>query len=79
MIMSTSSKSIYPNHAFPQTWSALDLADAIPLRLSERVSLGLVEVTSPVAANGPFAMPAARNWRRGYLHAPQLPALIRVR
>ena len=35
-------KSAYPQHGFPRTWSALDLADAIPLKLSDRVTLGLI-------------------------------------
>ena len=46
------SDALYPAHAFPHNWSAVDLADAVPLRLSERISLGLVEFTSePRAAN----------------------------
>lgn len=70
----------YPNHSFPQNWSALDLADAVPLRVSERVALGLVEIARPlVAANSPFATPAARDWRRrGYVSGADL-ASFRVR
>ena len=74
------SQSDYPNHSFPQHWSALDLADAVPLRLSEKVSLGLVEFTSFAAANNPFAAPTTRDWRRrGYVAGAELPAFIRVR
>lgn len=59
--------SAYPSHSFPQNWSALDLADAVPLRLSERLTLGLVEFGAPTAANGPFVAPTTRGWRRrGY-------------
>ena len=75
------SNALYPAHGFPSNWSALDLADAVPLRLSERISLGLVEFASaPGAANNPFAMPAAakRRWRRGYSAAAEL-ASFRVR
>ncbi|HEU0307174.1 MAG TPA: hypothetical protein VFR30_09435 [Lysobacter sp.] len=80
-----STHSPYPNHSFPQNWSALDLADAVPLRVSELVTLGLVEIGSVdiarpfVAANSPFATPAARDWRRrGYVSGPDL-ASFRVR
>ncbi|GAB3359826.1 hypothetical protein [Lysobacter tyrosinilyticus] len=71
----------YPAHEFPRNWSALDLADAIPLRLSERIKLGLVDLDgAPDTANGPFAAPAAPQWRhRGYLRAAALPTYIRVR
>jgi hypothetical protein len=86
MIMSTIGKSAtrghsaYPRHGFPHNWSALDLADAIPLKLSERITLGLVALApADAAANGPFAVPAPRTWRRRYLHSAELPAFVRVR
>ena len=80
----------YPKHGFPQQWSALDLADAVPLRLSEMVTLGLVEIglveiglmdiaRPMVAANSPFAAPARRDWRRrGYVASADLSS-FRVR
>ena len=75
-----STTSAYPSHDFPRNWSALDLADAIPLRLSERIALGLVAFAdTPSAANSPFALPAARPWRRRYLRSAELPAFVRVR
>ncbi|MFC5571071.1 hypothetical protein ACFPN1_13475 [Lysobacter yangpyeongensis] len=78
--MNTHSHSAYPVHGFPRHWSALDLADAVPLKLSERITLGLVEfATTTGAANSLFAMPAPRNWRRGYLRSAELPAFVRVR
>ena len=40
----------YPAHDFPQAWSADDLANAVPLRLSERISLGLVRFDPPPQA-----------------------------
>lgn len=67
--------SAYPTHSFPQNWSALDLADAVPLRLSERITLGLVEFASAHdAANNPFSTaPTSRDWRRrGYVGSPEL-------
>ena len=68
-----STHSGYPRHSFPRNWSALDLADAVPLRLSERITLGLVEFSAIGAANGPFA-PASntRDWRRGYAGSAEL-------
>ena len=78
--MTTYSHPLYPPHGFPRNWSALDLADAVPLRLSERITLGLVEVTpAPGAANGPFAQPEPRKWHRNYLRSADLPAFVRVR
>ena len=70
--------SAYPSHSFPRNWSALDLADAVPLRLSERLTLGLVEFAAPTAANGPFAAPASSKWRRGYAGSSDLTS-FRVR
>jgi hypothetical protein len=76
----TRGNSAYPQHGFPRTWSALDLADAIPLKLSERLTLGLVAFApAEAAANSPFAMPAPRAWRRRYLAGAELPAFVRVR
>ncbi|QNP41631.1 hypothetical protein [Lysobacter solisilvae (ex Woo and Kim 2020)] len=78
--MSTHANPAYPSHDFPRTWSALDLADAVPLRLSERITLGLVGFTAPVlAANSPFAAQPARKWHRHYLRSAELPAFVRVR
>ncbi|MFC5576799.1 hypothetical protein ACFPOA_02070 [Lysobacter niabensis] len=80
-----SDQAAYPKHGFPQQWSALDLADAVPLRLSEMVTLGLVEIglveiARPLAAaNSPFATPATRDWRRrGYVASTDLSS-FRVR
>ena len=73
-----SAGSDYPQHDFPRGWSALDLADAVPLRLSERIQLGLVDVGPAVAANGPFDTPT-RAWRRAYARSAELPAFVRVR
>lgn len=76
----TYSNPLYPPHRFPRNWSALDLADAVPLRLSERITLGLVEFKpAPTAANNPFALQAPRQWRRNYLRSADLPAFVRVR
>lgn len=72
--MSLYSKPVYPRHGFPRNWTALDLADAIPLRLSERVSLGLVEFPSSTSANVPLVSPAVRGWRHGaYARSTALP------
>ena len=70
----------YPTHAFPQQWSALDLADAVPLRLFEMVTFGLVDMARPlVAADSPCATATARDWRRrGYVASSDLSA-FRVR
>ena len=75
-----SGPAAYPQHAFPQHWSALDLADAVPLRLSELVTFGLVEIARPLAAaNSPFATPTTRDWRRrGYVASSDLSS-FRVR
>lgn len=74
------SSALYPAHGFPRNWSAVDLADAVPLRLSERISLGLVEFAAePRAANNPFAMaPKRGGFRRGYVAGPELTS-FRVR
>jgi hypothetical protein len=85
MIMSTyfdttRSDALYPSHDFPRNWSATDLADAVPLRLSERMSLGLVEFkAAPRAANNPFVVMARHgSFRRGYAVATELTS-FRVR
>jgi hypothetical protein len=77
MIMNVQS---YPQHDFPRNWSALDLADAVPLRLSERISLGLVEFqAAPKAANNPFAIaPKGGAFRRAYVGGSEFTA-FRVR
>ena len=66
----------YPSHDFPRNWSADELAAAVPMRLSDRVSLGLVGFGDmPQPAN---VAPAATR-RRSYLPAAALPPLLRVR
>jgi hypothetical protein len=66
----------YPAHDFPRNWSADELAAAVPMRLSDRVSLGLACFGGmPQPANA--AAPAAR--RRSYLPAASLPPRLRVR
>jgi hypothetical protein len=66
----------YPSHDFPRNWSADELAAAVPMRLSERVSLGLVGFGAmPQPAN---VAPAATR-RRSYLPADSLPPRLRVR
>lgn len=74
------SDALYPSHDFPRNWSAMDLADAVPLRLSERMSLGLVEVkAAPRAANNPFVVaPKRGGLRRGYAAGAELTS-FRVR
>ena len=62
-----STYAAYPRHSFPRNWSALDLADAMPLRLSERITLGLVDFSvAPAATNNPFAAAGTRGWHHGY-------------
>jgi len=63
----------YPQHFFPQAWSAQDLADAFPLRLFEAVDFNALIGTR--ASN----TPAPRAWRRRYADAGALPAQVRVR
>ena len=72
--------ALYPSHDFPRNWSAVDLADAVPLRLSERMSLGLVEFqAAPRAANNPFVIaPKRSGFRRGYVAGMELTS-FRVR
>jgi hypothetical protein len=67
----------YPLHAFPQAWSAQDLADAVPLRLFEAVDFDALSL--PVEASNAPAVPAARAWRRRYADAGNMPAVVRVR
>ena len=72
--MYTQDNPYYPVHGFPRTWSADDLAAAVPLRLSERLSLGLARFESrPQAANDAHRPP------RSYLPAVALPPYLRVR
>lgn len=75
--MYTQDNPYYPAHDFPRNWSADDLAAAVPLRLSDRVSLGLVQF-------GPMPQPAnagdeATRRRKSYLPAAALPPFLRVR
>jgi hypothetical protein len=75
MSMYTQDNPYYPAHDFPRNWSADDLAAAVPLRLSERVSLGLVRFDPmPRAANADGI-----RTRRGYLRNAALPPFVRVR
>lgn len=64
----------YPAHDFPRNWSADELAAAVPLRLSERVSLGLVRFA-------PMPQPANEAPRRAksYLPVAAMSPLLRVR
>ena len=70
-----SNTSVYPQHAFPQRWSAQDLADAVPLRLFEAVDFGALALADGRASNAA----APRAWRRRYADAGPLPAQVRVR
>jgi len=63
----------YPAHGFPRNWSADDLAAAVPLRLSDRLSLGLARF-EPLS---PPANDATR--RRSYLPSAMPPPFVRVR
>lgn len=63
----------YPAHDFPRNWSADELADAVPLRLSERISLGLVRFDAmPPPANAPRRS-------KSYLPVAAMSPLLRVR
>ena len=63
----------YPAHDFPRNWSADELADAVPMRLSERVSLGLVRFDDlPAPANAPRRS-------KSYLPVAAMSSLLRVR
>ena len=64
----------YPAHDFPRNWSADDLAAAVPLRLSDRISLGLVRFK-------PLPQPANDAPRRSksYLPVAAMSPLLRVR
>jgi hypothetical protein len=62
-----------PNFAFhfPQAWDAQDLADAVPLRLSELPPFdALADGPGGVSANGTAR--AYHATRQGYLHTPDL-------
>lgn len=66
----------YPDHAFPQHWSARELADAVPLRLCELVEFpgALLPASNRI---GPARSP---RWsRHDYLRADEPSAFIRVR
>ena len=63
----------YPAHDFPRNWSADDLAAAVPLRLSDRISLGLVRFDAmPPPANAPRRT-------RSYLPVAAMSPFVRVR
>jgi hypothetical protein len=63
MIMST--ESLYPQHPFPQNWSAQDLADAVSRRLSDLITPELMHFGSgDEAANSVALSPWAFDWRR---------------
>jgi hypothetical protein len=63
----------YPSHDFPRNWSADELAAAVPMRLSDRISLGLVRFGAmPHPAN------AARR-AKSYLPVAAMSPLLRVR
>jgi hypothetical protein len=67
----------YPAHDFPRNWSADDLAAAVPMRLSDRLSLGLATFERmPQPAN---AADAAARPRASYLPGAALPPFVRVR
>ena len=68
-----SHNTTYPQHFFPQAWSAQDLADAFPLRLFEAVDFNALIGTRASNAAAP------RAWRRRYADAGALPAQVRVR
>ena len=75
--MYTQNNPYYPTHDFPRTWSADDLAAAVPLRLSDRVSLGLVQFgPMPQPANAAGEVPRRR---RSYLPAAVFSPFVRVR
>ena len=72
--MYTQANPYYPAHDFPRNWAADELADAVPLRLSERVSLGPVRFE-------PLPQPANDAPRRSksYLPVAAMSPLLRVR
>ena len=66
-------------HAFPfdLSWTPQDLANAVPLRLSELVTFDAGDAD---AANAVASAPMRRDWRqRSYLQTAELPAFIRIR
>ena len=71
----------YPQHFFPQAWSAQDLADAVPLKLFEAIDFdAMQQIEAPAAASNAASVPLSRNWRRkDYLRAGELPTFVRVR
>jgi len=66
--------------SFPAHWSAHDLADAVPLRLSELFAFDAMLdgafAASANAASG--AAPAPRAWRHRYVRSAPAPAAFRV-
>jgi hypothetical protein len=73
MSMYRQNNPYYPTHDFPHNWSADDLAAAVPLRLSERVSLGLVRFDDlPAPAN-------ASRRPKSYLPVASMSSFLRVR
>ena len=76
--MYTQDNPYYPAHDFPRNWSADELADAVTLRLSERVSLGLVRFDDlPAPANASAADASSRT--KSYLPAAAMSPFMRVR
>ena len=71
----------YPQHFFPQAWSAQDLADAVPLKLFEAFDFDAAQLPdAPVAASNAAAAPLSRDWRRQeYLRGDAMPTFVRVR
>jgi len=58
-------KSTYPQHPFPQNWSAQELTDAVSRRLSDLITPELMHFGSgDDAANGAVLSPWAFDWRR---------------
>jgi hypothetical protein len=61
--------------AFPQSWNAQDLANAVPrrLRLSQMIDFDALRDGAQASANAP-----QRALQRGYLRVPALARLFRV-
>jgi hypothetical protein len=73
MTMYSQDNPYYPAHDFPRNWSADELAAAVPLRLSERISLGLVRLDNlPAPANAPRRP-------KSYLPVAAMSPFLRVR
>lgn len=75
-----STKSPYPLHAFPRNWSAQDLTNAVPRKLSEQMTPALMNFGRDSEASNSVALsPWAFDWRQGgYLDRREHPA-FRVR